>query len=49
MVDGKVEILMPDDSGFEEAAAEESSAALEEILKRIIGSGVGTHPEIGSP
>jgi hypothetical protein len=49
VVDGKVEILMPDDSGFDEAAAEEASAALREILKRIIGSGAETHPEIGSP
>lgn len=49
VVDGKVEILMPDDSGFDEAAAEESSAALREILKRTIGSGAEAHPEIGSP
>jgi len=49
VVDGKVEILMPNDSGFDEAAAEESRAALEEILRRIIGSGAETHPEIDSP
>ena len=47
VVDGRVEILMPNDSGFDEAAAEESRASLQGILKRI--SDAETHPEIDSP
>ena len=48
-VAGRVEILMPGDSGFEDAAAAESDPALLTELERIIRSGAGTDPEIGSP
>ena len=42
-------ILMPDDSGFDEAAAGESDPALLSALERLVRSGGETHPEIGSP
>ena len=48
-VAGRVEVLMPGDSGFEEAAAAESDPALLADLERIIRSGPETAPEIGSP
>jgi len=47
-VDGRVKILMPDDSGFDQAATGESDPALVSALECIIGSGAETHPEIGS-
>jgi len=48
-VDGQVAILMPDDSGFMEAAAGESDPALLSALESISRSGAETHTEIGSP
>jgi 8-oxo-dGTP pyrophosphatase MutT (NUDIX family) len=48
-VAGSVEVLMPGDSGFEEAAAAESDPALLVEFERIIRSGPDTSPEIGSP
>ncbi len=47
-VDGRVEILMPDDSGFDEAAAGESDPALLSALEPIIRSGGERPPEVGS-
>jgi len=49
MVAGRVEVLMPGDAGFDEAAAGESDPALLADLERIIRSGPETSPEIGSP
>ena len=48
VVDGNIEILMPDDPGFMEAAEGESAPDLLSTLERIIRSGTETHPEIGS-
>ena len=49
VVDGQVTILMPDDPGFDEAAAGESDPALLSALERIARSDGETPPEIGSP
>ena len=48
-VAGSVEVLMPGDSGFKEAAAAESDPALLAEVERIIRSGPDTSSEIGSP
>lgn len=49
LAEGHIEILMPDDPGFIEAAEGESDPDLLSTLERIIRSGTETHPEIGSP
>ena len=49
VVDGQITILMPDDPGFDEAAAGESDPALLSALERIARSGGETPPEIASP
>lgn len=46
---GRVEILMPGDPGFAEAASRESDPALLAEVERIIRSGVEMAPEIGPP
>ena len=49
VAEGHIEILMPDDPGFIEAAEGEADPDLQSTLERIIRSGTETHPEIGSP
>lgn len=48
MVDGHVEILMPDDQGFADAASEGSDPALLSALESAVRSGSEPLPEIGS-
>ena len=47
MVAGRVEILMPGDAGFDEAASAEPDSALLLALERTVRSEPGTHPETG--
>ena len=47
MVAGRVEILMPGDPGFDEAASAEPDPALLPTLERTVRSEPGTHPETG--
>ena len=49
IIAGRVEVLMPGDPGFDEAAAEEANPAFLEIAQRIAGSGTDTLPEVAAP
>ncbi len=48
VVDGTVEVLMPGDPRFDDAAIEEGDPALLDALERIARSGDGTLPEVES-
>ncbi|MGB9358945.1 MAG: NUDIX domain-containing protein [Acidimicrobiia bacterium] len=49
IVADKVEVLMPGDPGFEEAAAEEADPAFLKAARRITRSGTDTLPEVATP
>ena len=49
IIAGKVEVLMPGEPGFDEAAAEEADPAFLEAARRIAGSGTDTLPEVAPP
>lgn len=49
IVAGKVEVLMPEDPGFDAAAAEESDPAFLEAANTVARSNTDSVPEVGSP